>query len=280
MITANPSFDNQNNQDLEQMYQEIITREITSVVVQFNYGFFDFNEFSIFLNKLFLRKIKVIIFLHSTIDPKLNKDKSLSLLTSKFSLCDRILVHSPNDLNRLKLNGLINNVGIAGPTKFIEKITKEEWQNTIETNLNSHFFFTKFAIPLLKKNKSGSIINLSSTAGLFGFPQRTPYASSKWAIIGLTKSLAMELGKFRIRVNAICPGSVEGDRMKRVISAKAKLLKINSNKIQKEFESMTSIKSFVSKEDIASMVVYLLSDSSINISGQAIAVDGHTERMN
>ena len=182
--------------------------------------------------------------------------------------------------NLKKIDGLINNVGIAGPTKYIEKITREEWQNTIETNLNSHFFFTKFAIPLLKKNKSGSIINLSSTAGLFGFPQRTPYASSKWAIIGLTKSLAMELGKFKIRVNAICPGSVEGDRMKRVISAKAKLLKMNSNKIQKEFESMTSIKSFVSKEDIASMAVYLLSDNSINISGQAIAVDGHTERMN
>ena len=80
----------------------------------------------------------------------------------------------------------------------IENITKEEWQNTIETNLNSHFFFTKFAIPLLKKNKSGSVINLSSTAGLFGFPQRTPYAASKWAIIGLTKSLAMELGKYKI----------------------------------------------------------------------------------
>ncbi len=182
--------------------------------------------------------------------------------------------------NLKKIDGLINNVGIAGPTKYIEKITKEEWQNTIETNLNSHFSFIKFAIPLLKKNKSGSIINLSSTAGLFGFPQRTPYAASKWAIIGLTKSLAMELGKFKIRVNAICPGSVEGDRMKRVISAKAKLLKVNSNKIQQEFESMTSIKSFVNKEDIASMAVYLLSDNSINISGQAIAIDGHTERMN
>ena len=179
-----------------------------------------------------------------------------------------------------KIDGLINNVGIAGPTKYIEKITSEEWNNTISTNLNSHFFFTKFAIPFLKRNKFGSIINLSSTAGLFGFPQRTPYAASKWAIIGLTKSLAMELGKYKIRVNAICPGSVEGDRMKRVISAKAKLLKVNPNKLQKEFESMTSIKSFVSKEDIASMAVYLLSDNSINISGQAIAVDGHTERMN
>ena len=181
--------------------------------------------------------------------------------------------------NLKKIDGLINNVGIAGPTKYIEKITREEWKNTIETNLNSHFFFTKFAIPFLKRNKSGSIINLSSTAGLFGFPQRTPYAASKWAIIGLTKSLAMELGKFKIRVNAICPGSVEGDRMKRVISAKAKLLKVNPNKIQKEFESMTSIKSFVSKENIASMVVYLLSDHSNNISGQSLAIDGNTERM-
>ena len=178
-----------------------------------------------------------------------------------------------------KIDGLINNVGIAGPTKYIEKITNEEWQNTIETNLNSHFFFTNFAIPFLKRNKSGSIINLSSTAGLFGFPQRTPSAASKWAIIGLTKSLAIELGKYKIRVSAICPGSVEGDRMKRVINAKAKLLKVSPKKLQKEFESMTSIRSFVSKEDIASMAVYLLSNNSINISGQALAIDGHTERM-
>ena len=90
----------------------------------------------------------------------------------------------------------------------------------------------------------------------------------------------MELGKYKIRVNAICPGSVKGDRMKRVINAKARLLKINPNKIQKEFETMTSIQSFVSKDDIASLVVYLLSNNSIKISGQALAVDGNTERMN
>ena len=178
-----------------------------------------------------------------------------------------------------KIDGLINNIGIAGPTKYLEKISSEEWKNTLETNLNSHFYFTKFSIPLLKNNKSGSIVNISSTAGLFGFPQRTPYAASKWAIIGLTKSLAMELGKYKIRVNAICPGSVKGDRMKRVINSKAKLLKTTPNQIQKEFESMTSIPSFVSKEDIASMVIYLLSDQSKNISGQSISVDGNTERM-
>ena len=179
-----------------------------------------------------------------------------------------------------KIDGLINNVGVAGPTKYIEKITKDEWKNTIDTNLNSFFYFTKFAIPFLKSNKFGSIVNISSTAGLFGFPQRTPYAASKWAIIGLTKSLAMELGKYKIRVNAICPGSVKGDRMKRVINAKAKLLNTSPNKVQKEFETMTSIQSFVSKDDIASLVVYLLSNSSIKISGQALAVDGNTERMN
>jgi len=178
-----------------------------------------------------------------------------------------------------KIDGLVNNVGIAGPTKNIEKITSDEWQKTIETNLNSHFYFSKFSIPLLKKNNTGSIVNISSTAGLFGFPQRTPYAATKWAIIGLTKSLAMELGKYNIRVNAICPGSVKGDRMQRVINAKAKLLNINPTKIKREFESMTSIPNFVSKEDIASMVLFLLSDNSINISGQSIAIDGNTERM-
>ncbi len=185
-----------------------------------------------------------------------------------------------NNLKFLKkIDGLINNIGIAGPTKYLNDISIEEWKQTIDTNLNTHFYFCKYAIPLLKKNKSGSIINLSSTAGLYGFPQRSAYAASKWAIIGLTKTLAMELGKFNIRVNAICPGSVEGDRMQKVIKAKANLVKSNSKKIKKEFESMVSLKSFVSKEDIASMIIFLLSKKSRNISGQIISVDGNTERM-
>jgi len=179
----------------------------------------------------------------------------------------------------IKIDGLINNIGIAGPTKYLSNISIQEWQKTIDTNLNSHFYFSKYAIPLLKKNRSGSMVNLSSTAGLYGFPQRSPYAASKWAIIGLTKTLAMELGKFNIRVNAICPGSVEGDRMQRVIKAKANLVKSSSKNIKKEFESMVSLKNFVTKEDIASMVIFLLSEQSKNISGQIISVDGNTERM-
>tara|TARA_B110000196_G_scaffold51061_1_gene41804 strand:- start:326 stop:1111 length:786 start_codon:yes stop_codon:yes gene_type:complete len=177
------------------------------------------------------------------------------------------------------IDALINNVGIAGPTGKIEELEIEEWKNTIDININSHFYFSKYSIPLLKI-KGGSIINLSSTAGLFGFPLRTPYAASKWAIIGLTKSLAMELGSFNIRVNAICPGSVSGDRMIRVIKAKAKSMGISEKQLQKDFESMTSLKTFIDKEDIANMVVFLLSDEAKKISGQVMTVDGNTERMN
>ena len=179
-----------------------------------------------------------------------------------------------------KIDGLINNIGIAGPTEYIENINIDDWKTTINTNLNSHFYYTKFAIPLLKKSTKASIINLSSTAGIFGFAQRSPYTASKWAIIGLTKTLAMELGKYKIRVNAICPGSVEGDRMKRVVNAKAKLTKKSPKNVKKEFESMVSLGTFVTRENIASMVLFLLSKESENISGQIISVDGNTERMN
>ena len=177
------------------------------------------------------------------------------------------------------IDALINNVGIAGPTGTMEDISVEDWKQTIETNLNSHFYFTKHAIPLLKKNKGGSIVNLSSTAGIFGFPLRTPYAASKWAIVGLTKSLAMELGKFNIRVNAICPGSVSGDRMDRVIEAKAKSINKSEREIRESFEGMASLNTFVDKEDIANMAVFLLSDKAYRISGQIMSVDGNTERM-
>lgn len=181
--------------------------------------------------------------------------------------------------NISSIDGLINNVGIAGPTGKIEELKVNEWKNTIETNINSHFYFIKYAIPFLKKN-GGSIINLSSTAGIFGFPLRTPYAASKWATVGLTKSLAIELGEFNIRVNAIAPGSVSGERMEKVIDAKSKSLNISSDKILREYQSMVSLKKFVNKEDIAKMVIFLLSNDAKNISGQVMTIDGNTERMN
>ena len=107
-----------------------------------------------------------------------------------------------------KIDALINNVGIAGPTGSLEKLKSKDWENTLHVDVNSHFYFTKKAIPMIKQSRNGSIVNISSTAGILGFPLRSPYAASKWAIIGVTKTLAMELGKFNIRVNAVCPGTV------------------------------------------------------------------------
>ena len=177
------------------------------------------------------------------------------------------------------LDALINNVGIAGPTGTIEKLDSSEWENTLHVNVNSHFYFTKQAIPLLKKSNNSSIVNISSTAGIMGYPLRSPYTVSKWGVVGLTKTLAMELGKYKIRVNAVCPGTIKGDRMKRVIKAKAKLMKVSQKLIEKDFISMSSLKSWVTEEDIGNACAFLISNEASKISGQVIAVDGNTEKM-
>ena len=177
-----------------------------------------------------------------------------------------------------KIDALINNVGVAGPTGSLEKLNSKDWENTLHTDINSHFYFTKRAIPLIKKSKNGSIINISSTAGILGFPLRSPYAASKWAIIGITKTLAMELGKFNIRVNAVCPGTIKGERMKRVIRDKAKFTKISKKTIEKDFVSMSSMKQWILEDDIGKMCSFLISNDSSKVSGQVISVDGHTER--
>jgi len=178
-----------------------------------------------------------------------------------------------------KIDALINNLGIAGPTGTLEKIDSKEWEKTLRVNVVSHFYFTKQAIPIIKKNKKGSIINLSSGAGIMGFPLRSPYAASKWAIVGLTKTLAMELGKFKIRVNAICPGTIKGARMKRVVKDKAKFLKISPSMVEKEFVSMASMNSWIYENDIGKMCAFLISNDSERISGQIIGVDGNATRL-
>ncbi len=178
-----------------------------------------------------------------------------------------------------KVDALINNVGVAGPTGTIENLNSEDWEQTFKINVISHFYFTKLAIPMLKKNKGGSIINISSGAGIMGFPLRSPYAASKWAVVGVTKTLAMELGKYKIRVNAICPGTIKGDRMVRVIKDKSKFLNISKKNIEKEFISMASMNCWIYEEDIANMCEFLISNNSKRISGQVIGVDGNAIRL-
>ena len=174
------------------------------------------------------------------------------------------------------LDCLINNVGIAGPTGSIEKLNYKDWDKTLKTNIIGHFLFTKCAIPMLKKNKGGSIINISSTAGVFGFPLRSPYAASKAANISFTKTAAMELGKYKIRVNSILPGVIRGIRMQKVIDAKAKYLGVSKQSIEKEFISMASMNCWIEEEDIGKLCSFLISDDGNKISGQSIAVDGNT----
>ncbi len=186
-----------------------------------------------------------------------------------------------NEINKKtkKIDALINNVGVAGPTGTIEKLSSEDWERTLKINVISHFYFSKLAIPMLKKNKGGSIINLSSGAGIMGFPLRSPYAASKWAIAGMTKTLAMELGKFKIRVNAICPGTIKGDRMKRVIRDKSNFTKNSKKIIEKDFVSMASMNCWIYEDDIGKMCSFLISEDAARISGQIIGVDGNATRL-
>jgi len=175
------------------------------------------------------------------------------------------------------LDVLVNNCGIAGPTAPVEKITPEDWQRTLAVNISSQFYCARLAVPLLKAAGGGSIVNLGSTASLFGYPLRSPYAASKWAVIGLTKTLALELGEFGIRVNAICPGCVEGDRIDAVIAAEAQARGVSIKAIREGYIQQTALRTFVTAEDVARLVLYLCSGNGDKISGQALSVDGFTE---
>jgi NAD(P)-dependent dehydrogenase (short-subunit alcohol dehydrogenase family) len=177
------------------------------------------------------------------------------------------------------LDVLINNAGIAGPTAPVEDIDIADWDRTIAIDLNGMFYCTRKAVPLLKAAGGGSIINLSSVAGRLGFPLRTPYSAAKWAVVGFTKSLAMELGPDNIRVNAIQPGVVEGDRIERVISAKAKALDKSPDEIRRSMLSKVSLRRTVSPTDVANIALFLATDAGRNISGQALSVCGNVETL-
>ena len=142
------------------------------------------------------------------------------------------------------LDVLCANAGIAGPTAAIDEISLKDWQNCLSVNLDGTFIATKYAAKIFKNQEYGVINITSSTAGQYGYPNRSPYCAAKWGVIGLMKTLSMELGSFGIRVNAICPGSVSGDRMKKVIEAKSKSIGISEKQLKKDYESMTSLKTF------------------------------------
>ncbi|MEM5472064.1 SDR family oxidoreductase [Hoeflea sp. AS60] len=169
------------------------------------------------------------------------------------------------------------NAGIAGPTALVEDVEPEDFRRCIAVNLEGAFLAAKYAAPMMKAQKSGVIIITSSNAGINGFPNRAPYAAAKWAEIGLMKTLAMELGPFGIRANAIAPGCVEGPRIDGVIAREAKAKGTTPEIIRAGYEAGVSMRSFVTAQDVANMAVFLASEGARLVSGQVIPVDGHTE---
>ncbi|MEQ1873497.1 MAG: SDR family oxidoreductase [Ilumatobacteraceae bacterium] len=180
------------------------------------------------------------------------------------------------------LDLLVNNVGVAGPTAAVENMDPDEFDRCVQICLGSAFRCTRAAVPLLREaptDRQRSIINISSTAGLFGYPLRSPYVAAKWGVIGMTKTWAMELGPEGIRVNAICPGSVGGPRMDGVIEREAATVGVPASDVRSAYENQVSMRSFIDASDVGEVIVFLASPAARFINGQAFAVDGHTETL-
>ena len=171
------------------------------------------------------------------------------------------------------------NAGTGGPAGRIEDLDYGEWQRCVATNLHGSFLTCRWAARVMRTEGAGVIVLTSSTAGIAGYPFRSPYAASKWALVGLTKTLAMELGPVGVRVNAVCPGAVEGPRMDRVVAMEAAAQGVDEAEVRRSHAAGVSMKTWVSAADVAGTVRFLASDAASRISGQILAVDGHTETL-
>ena len=174
------------------------------------------------------------------------------------------------------LDVLCANAGIKGPTAAIEDMPLEGWHQCLGVNLDGAMLAAKHAAKLMKPAGQGVMIFTSSTSGLYGTPYRAPYVAAKWATIGLMKTVAMELGPYGIRANAICPGSVNGPRIDRVIEAEAEAKGMTPDAVRQGYAAGTALKRLSDPEDVADMALFLASDRARMISGQALAVDGMT----
>ena len=171
------------------------------------------------------------------------------------------------------LDVLVNNAGISGPTAPVEEVDPDKWEAVININLNGTFNVTRLAIPHLKKSSAGSIIILSSLGGRFGYPNRSPYCTSKWGLIGFAKTLALELGEYNIRANAIAPGAVGGERIERVLEGRAKAEGKTLEEEKEDAMSIQALKRFVDPKDIAALCIFLTSDAGKSISGPVLPID-------
>ncbi|HXU43713.1 MAG TPA: SDR family oxidoreductase [Burkholderiales bacterium] len=211
----------------------------------------------------------------SDIDPKTRPDTLADV--ADLGQVEKLFQEVQKNLGGLDV--LVNNAGIAGPTGKVEDLKPEDWDRCIAVDLSGMFYCTRKAMPMIKASGGGSIINLSSAAGLHGFPQRSPYCAAKWGVVGFTKSLSVEAGPDKVRVNCICPGIVEGERIERVVEAKAKMLGVSREAFLEKFLETTSMRSTVNAQEIADMALYLASAAGRHITGQALAVDAGTRYL-
>ena len=175
-----------------------------------------------------------------------------------------------------RIDILVNNSGIMGPVKFIEDISLDEWQDTMAVNLQGMFLCCKHVIPAMKKQGHGSIVNISSITGKRALTQRTPYAAGKMGVIGLTRTLAAEIGEWKIRVNAVCPGAIIGPRIDRVIEGIMKFSGKSREQAIAERTDASALKTFIDPKDVAGVVAFLCSEDAAMITGQDINVCGGT----
>lgn len=178
-----------------------------------------------------------------------------------------------------KLDALINNAGVSGPTNRLEDTELGAWQRTLDVNLTGTFLCARSAVPLLRAAGGGSIVNISSVAGRLGFSLRTPYSASKFGLAGLTQTWAMELGPSNIRVNSVLPGVVAGDRVERIIAARASAGGVSNDAMREQLVEKVSLRRMTQPEDVANQVAFLCSDEGALISGQSISVCGNVEHL-
>ena len=210
------------------------------------------------------------------------RDKYPGTVATRADVSDAAQIEAVFKVQREQFGGLdvlVNNAGIAGPTGGIDTISDAQWQATININLTAQYRFAHHAVPLLKASSHGHLLHIASVAGRLGYAWRTPYAATKWAIVGLMKSLASELGESDIRVNALLPGIVEGPRMDGVIRARAEQVGVPEAEMRQQYLNKISLKRMVTAEDVAAMALFLCSPAARNVTGQAISVDGNVEYL-
>ncbi len=207
-------------------------------------------------------------------------DANPSITSTVCDISDRPAVEAFVDAAVDALGGidvLINNAGIAGPTTSVEQLDPDQWAAVLGVNLTGTFTVTQRAIPHLKASDAGVIINMSSVGGRFGYPDRSPYATTKRGIIAFTETLALELGADGIRANAIAPGAVAGERIERVLRGRAESSGRTVEEVTADALANQALKYFVDPDDIAALALFLASDHARSISGQTIAIDGFSK---